>query len=42
VTYRLHPEAKEELTAAAAFYKERGGAALAKAFLAEFNAAAAK
>jgi plasmid stabilization system protein ParE len=37
VTYSLHPEAGKELAAAAAFYKERAGASLARAFLAEFE-----
>ena len=37
MTYSLHPDAEKELTAAAAFYKERAGAALALAFLAEFE-----
>lgn len=39
--YRLHPEAAEELRHAVAFYREQGGIALARAFLAEFERVAA-
>ena len=36
MSYSLHPEAETELAAAAAFYKQQAGVALASAFLAEF------
>jgi plasmid stabilization system protein ParE len=37
VSFQLHPEAEQELAAAAEFYKEQAGFALAAAFLAEFE-----
>ena len=37
MSYSLHPEAEAELAAAAAFYKQQAGVALASAFLAEFG-----
>ena len=36
MSYSLHPEAEAELAAAATFYKQQAGVALASAFLAEF------
>ena len=36
MSYSLHPEAEAELAAAAAFYKQQAGVALASAFLTEF------
>lgn len=35
MSYSLHPEAEAELAAAAAFYKQQAGVALASAFLTE-------
>jgi plasmid stabilization system protein ParE len=35
--YLLHPEAKKDLRAAAIFYSERGGSALAQVFLRNFE-----
>ncbi|HXC40005.1 MAG TPA: type II toxin-antitoxin system RelE/ParE family toxin [Burkholderiales bacterium] len=37
MTYSLHSEASKELAEAAEFYRERGGIALARAFLNEFE-----
>lgn len=39
--YRLHPEAEADLREAAAYYRERAGATLAQAFLADFEHAIA-
>jgi plasmid stabilization system protein ParE len=35
--YSLHPEAQNDLRAAATFYSERGGSALVQAFLGQFE-----
>jgi plasmid stabilization system protein ParE len=37
MNYRLHPEAASDLREAAEYYRERAGAALAQAFLTEFE-----
>ena len=37
MNYSLHPEAESDLREAAKYYRERAGAALAQAFLAEFE-----
>ncbi|MGH8629138.1 MAG: type II toxin-antitoxin system RelE/ParE family toxin [Burkholderiales bacterium] len=38
--YALHPEAREDLRDAAAFYRERAGVSLSQSFLGEFERSA--